>query len=356
MRGAAHEKKNMATIKEIARACGVSVATVSNILNEKPGASEATRELVLSAAEKMEYTPNYVAKNLKARNTRSIGVIAEDMTIFSIPDIIDGITEYCEKVRYQILLINLRLYKKYNDLYYNRTDYYGLVNKEIKELTAKQVNGIIYVTAHERVMHCIPDNVSVPTVMAYGYTESVRTPSVVVDDEQGAYELVQYLIENGHERIGVITGKPDSLHMQARLIGYQKALRDYKCLYDPEIVQYGDWTREAGYRCVEKLFAQKVTAIFCMNDLMAGGCYDWAEKNEVKIPEDLSVVGYDNRELSSYYRPPLSTTELPLHDIGYRAAEVMIDLIKGHMGEQKESLVYKVPCKRLIRQSVKKIK
>ena len=346
----------MATIKEIAKACGVSVATVSNILNKKPGASETTRELVLSIAEKMEYTPNYVAKNLKARNTRSIGVIAEDMTIFSIPDIIDGITEYCEKIKYQILLTNLRLYKKYNDLYYNRTDYYGLVNKEIKELTAKQVNGIIYVTAHERVMRCSPENVSVPTVMAYGYPESVQTPSVVVDDEQGAYELIQHLIENGHERIGVITGKPDSLHMQARLVGYQKALRDHKCLYDPDLVQYGDWTRKAGYRCVEKLLAQNVTAIFCMNDLMAGGCYDWAEENEVKIPEDISVVGYDNRELSSYYRPPLSTVELPLHDIGYRAAEVMIDLVKGHMGEQKEPLVCKVPCKCLIRQSVKKIK
>ena len=92
----------MATIKEIAKACGVSVATVSNILNKKPGASEATRNLVLKTAKEMNYMPNYVAKNLKARNTRSIGVIAEDMTIFSIPDIIDGITEYCEKVKCQI--------------------------------------------------------------------------------------------------------------------------------------------------------------------------------------------------------------------------------------------------------------
>ena len=101
----------MATIKEIAKACKVSVATVSNILNEKPGASEATRELVLKTAEKMEYTPNYVAKHLKMKNTRSIGVIVEDMTIFSVPDIVDGITEYCEEVDYQILLTNLRLYK-----------------------------------------------------------------------------------------------------------------------------------------------------------------------------------------------------------------------------------------------------
>lgn len=144
--------------------------------------------------------PNYVAKNLKARNTRSIGVIAEDMTIFSIPDIIDGITEYCEKVKYQILLTNLRLYKKYNDYYYHRTDYYGLVDEEIRKLIATQVDGIIYVTAHERIMHCIPDNLSIPAVMAYGYTESKNIPSVVVDDERGAYEMIRYLIAQGHKK------------------------------------------------------------------------------------------------------------------------------------------------------------
>ena len=98
----------MATIKEIAKACHVSVATVSNILNDKPGASENTREMVLKVAREMDYMPNYMAKNLKTKNSRSIGVIAEDMTIFSIPDIIDGITEYCEEVDYQILLTKLK--------------------------------------------------------------------------------------------------------------------------------------------------------------------------------------------------------------------------------------------------------
>ena len=100
------EVRGMATIKEIAKACKVSVATVSNILNEKPGASEATRELVLRTAEKMEYTPNYVAKNLKMKNTRSIGVIVEDMTIFSVPDIVDGITEDVYK-RQPLVLFSL---------------------------------------------------------------------------------------------------------------------------------------------------------------------------------------------------------------------------------------------------------
>ena len=250
------------------------------------GASEATRSLVLKTVEKMDYTPNYVAKNLKMKNTRSIGVIAEDMTIFSIPDIIDGITEYCQEIDYQILLTNMRLFKKYNDVYYSKEDYYGLVKQEIRKLMAKQVEGIIYVTAHERIMHCIPDNLPIPAVMAYGYTQSGKVPSVVVDDEHGAYEAVQYLIGQGHRRIGVITGKSDSLHMQARLVGYQKALRDNGLLYEPELVYYGDWNRETGYKGAGVLFERKVTAIFCMNDIMAGGVYDWADEMKKKIPEE----------------------------------------------------------------------
>lgn len=345
----------MATIKEIAKACGVSAATVSNILNKKPGASEATRELVLETADKMDYLPNYVAKNLKTRNTRSIGVIAEDMTIFSIPDIIDGITEYCEKVDYQILLINLRLYKKFNDAYYNKTDYFDTVKQEIKKLIAMQVEGIIYVTAHERAVRCIPEDLPIPAVMAYGYTKSGRVPSVVVDEEQATYGLVEYLIRKGHKRVGVITGKTDSLHMQGRLLGYQKALRDNQIFYDPELVFPGDWTRESGYRYTDELLEKKVTAIFCMNDLMAGGVYDRADELGLDIPGDISIVGYDNRQLSSYYKPPLTTVELPLHDIGYKAADVMIQMLKGEIQEQKEELIYQVGCKELIRQSVRQL-
>lgn len=104
-------RDTMPTIKEIARECGVSVATVSNIINDKGKVGEETKKRVLQVIQEMNYTPNIVAQNLKTKNTRSIGVIAEDMTVFALPDIIDGITEYCEKEDYQILLVNLRLYK-----------------------------------------------------------------------------------------------------------------------------------------------------------------------------------------------------------------------------------------------------
>lgn len=346
----------MATIKEVARVCNVSIATVSNILNGKPGASEATKKLVEKAIKELDYTPNYVAKNLKMKNTRSIGVIAEDMTIFSIPDIVDGITEHCEEVNYQILLTNLRLFKKYNDTYYNRDDYYGVVQQEIRKLMSKQVEGIIYVAAHERVIKCIPDNLAIPSVMAYGYTKSVQIPSVVVNDVMGAYRIIQHLIENGHIKIGVIKGKNDSIHAQNRLRGYQKALYDHGILYDPELVHEGDWTREAGYSNTDALIEQEVTAIFCMNDIMAGGVYDRLEERKMESGLDMSIVGYDNREVSNYYKPPLTTVELPLHDIGYCASDILIKMLTNEEKIIEKENVFEVDCNILFRKSVKCIK
>ena len=350
----------MITIKEIARLCDVSVATVSNVINDKPNVGEKTRRRVLKIMEELDYTPNYVAKNLKMRHTRSIGVIAEDMTVFSIPDIIDGITKHCEEEGYQILLFNLRLYKKYQDSYYRSTDFYGKVEREIKDLMGKQVEGIIYVAAHERKIGCIPENLPIPTVMAYGYSETANTPSVVVDDVDAAFQAVEYLISKGHRDIGVVTGKRYSIHTQARLEGYQKALYRNGILYDPSLVVTGDWLRESGYENTENLLKQGVTAIFCMNDIMAGGVYDKFEELGLVVGRDISVVGFDNVDLSEYYKPALTTVQLPLHEIGYRASEIMQELLKkrdarGDSLDESASSngVYQMRCKLLERKSVR---
>ena len=261
----------MPTIKEIAKACNVSVATVSNIINHKGSVGDATRERVEQVIREMNYTPNYVAKNLKTKNTRSIGVIAEDMTVFALPDIIDGITEYCEEEDYQILLVNLRLYKKFQDKYYRDNRHKEIVRQEIQKLLAKQVEGIIYVAAHERLINIIPEDLPIPTVVAYGFTGSEKIPSVVVKDIKGAYDLVSYIVSKGHKKIGVIAGKKESIHTQSRLEGYQKALFEGGILYDPDMITYGDWDRQSGYDNTDLLLEKGATAIFCMNDFMAGG-------------------------------------------------------------------------------------
>lgn len=342
----------MTTIKEIAKKCNVSIATVSNIINGKGKASPATTELVLSTARELDYVPNAAAQHLKTKRTRSIGVIVEDMTIFSIPDIVDGITEHCEEMKYQILLINLRLFKKYNDTYYGKTDFYDHVHDEIRKLMNKQVEAVIYVSAHERVLTCIPEDLPIPAVMAYGYTQSSKVPSVVVDDVAGGYMMTRHLIEMGHRNIGLITGKSESLHSQARLLGFQKALYEEHIPFNIGNICTGDWTRPTGYSNTDRLLANKVSAVFCMNDLMAGGVYDRLEELG-KIPgKDISLAGYDNRELSSYYQPPLTTVELPLHDIGYQASSVIIDMLQGHAPEGNSEVVYQVPCHLIKRKSV----
>lgn len=341
----------MPTIKEIAKACNVSVATVSNVINHKGGVSEETRARVTQVIEEQNYTPNVVAKNLKTKVTRSIGVIAEDMTVFALPDIIDGITEYCEKEDYQILLMNLRMYKKYADTYYQDNSHKEIVHKAIRKLRAKQVEGIIYVAAHERLIQMFPEQLPVPTVVAYGFTNNPKIPSVIARDVKGAMDLVAYLISCGHKKIGVIAGKKESVHTQARLEGYQMALFDGKLLYDPNLVVYGAWDRESGYRNTDVLIEKGVTAIFCMNDFMAGGTYDRLEEIGLCVGRDIAVVGYDNREMASYAKPPLTTMGLPLHDIGYCASEVIIKLLRKEE-LTAENGVYYVDCKPFIRNSV----
>lgn len=341
----------MPTIKEIAKASNVSVATVSNVINDKGRVGEETKRAVLKVIEELNYTPNYVAKNLKMKSTRSIGVIAEDMTVFDMPDIIDGITECCEKEDYQILLVNLRLYKKYEDQYYRDNRHREEVHKEIDKLRAKQVEGVIYVAAHERLIDVIPEDLPIPVAVAYGFTNKAEIPSVVVNDLQGAEELVNYLIGCGHRKIGVIAGKKESIHTQSRLEGYQRALFSGKILYDPELVLYGEWDRESGRRNTDFLLDKGCSAIFCMNDFMAGGTYDRLIERGFQIGKDIAVVGFDNREMASYERPPLTTMGLPLHDIGYRASELIIGALQKRELGSAEGPHY-MDCRLLIRESV----
>ena len=288
--------------------------------------------------------------------------MAEDLTVFCTPGIIDGITKCCEERGYHVLLTNLRLYRKYQDAYYANDSFVKIVDKEIRELLSKQVDGIVYVTSHERILKkSLPEHLPVPASMAYGYSKSDEYPSVAVDDKNGAYTLIRYLIDRGHKSIGVITGKEESIHTLDRLRGYQKALYDQKIFFDPDIVVQGDWKRESGYNNTDYLLSKGVTAIFCMNDIMAGGVYDRLEERGVLPGRDISVVGFDNRDLSNYYKPPLTTIALPLSDIGYTACKMVIDMIekkeRGDSGKTAGSpWEIHEACSLLIRNSVVDLK
>ena len=345
----------MVTIKEIAKYCGVSIATVSNIINGKPNASEATKQKELKAIDELNYTPNYVAKNLRTQKSKTIGVIVEDITVFCAPEIIDGITQCSEERGYNILFTNLRLYQKLGDTYYDDENLPDLIQSQTKDFKSKQVDGIVYVATHERTLKCFKGRLDVPAAMAYGMTDSKEHSSVIVDDLYGAHKLIDYVIAMGHRRIGVITGKYSSIHTNDRLEGYKKALAEHGIEFDPRFVVKGDWTRKSGYDNTDSLLDLGVTAIFCMNDIMAGGVYDRLEAEGLVPGDDISVVGFDNRELATFCEPALTTISLPLFDIGYEACRRVIEDIEKEDDLPLCAQIIPVKGKMYIRDSVKDI-
>lgn len=321
----------MATIKEIAKECNVSIATVSNILNQKGKVSEETRKIVLEAVEKMNYVPNVAAKNLKQRTAKTIGVITEDLTVFNAPEIVDGIDEYLERHGYNFLLGNLRIYKKYGMDFCYHEEFKSSLEEELGIMRANQVEGIIYVSSHSRDLSAIlTQDSTLPVVVVYGFARDKNIPSVVFHDEEAAYRVVSRLLQEKSDRVGIIAGEKNSLHTSERLLGCQRAMYEKGILYNPELVCYGDWSRNFGYQAAAGLAEQGVRVLFSMNDSMAAGIYDYALEKNLVIGKDICTAGIGS-EISDVLRPMLTTVELPLFEMGRKAGEIILGIIKGRI-------------------------
>lgn len=336
------------SIKDIAAKANVSTATVSYVLNGTRNVRPKTRERVLAVIEELNYKPNDIAKSLKRRRTDTIGVIAEDVTVFNTPEIIDGINDYGDRHDLHILLTNLRLDKRIGRDFGSIDKYKKYATSAVSELLSKQVDGIIYIGVHTRDLSGLIDTEGKPIVYTYGYTQD--DVAVQYNDEQASYEAMSYLVQKGHRRIAIISGLMDSIPSRLRLNGYYKAVTDFELPFDPLYIKMGDWERESGYRLTKELLAlpEPPTAILSMNDVMVVGVLEAASEAGVKVPADLSVIGFDNREFSDYLTPRITTMDIPLHEMGYRAMEVLNDLMRG-----KKIETMKMPeCRLIERDSV----
>lgn len=346
----------MVTLKEVAERCNVSATTVSNVINGKAKTSEETKKRILQVIKETGYKPNYIAQGLRVKKTRTIAIIAEDIAQFTSPAIIERIMETCEKKNYRVVVHNLRLYDRWSDTWYGQEDeYHSVLDPVIKDILSSQVDGVIYLAGHARIIKTFNAGFDLPIVMCYAYSESSAIPSVVIDDEKSSYEMVSYLIKKGHERIGFIGGRMDNIHTAQRLLGYQRAMYEKGLLFDPKLVYYGDWTRQAGFDGARSLLEKNVTAIFGISDRMTGGVYDYLEEKNLIVGKDISVAGFDNESIAAFFRPQLTTTELPLGEIGSKAAELLLDKLEDANGDSQNGdnpRVYKFPCKMIIRKSV----
>ncbi|MCR5584896.1 MAG: LacI family transcriptional regulator [Lachnospiraceae bacterium] len=346
----------MVTLKDVAEKCNVTTATVSNIINGKSKASAETRERVLDTIKELGYQPNVIARGLRGKKTGTIGIIVEDITLFDAPKIIVSIMNYCAETGYHAVIENMR--------YYMRTEIATSMDEKLKykkdvadavaKMRAMRADGLIFLACHARKnIDVLPPDLDFPVVMVYSYIDNPEIPVYVLDDENCSYNAVKYLIDNGHRKIGIIAGANDNLHAQKRIISYQKALFDAGIPFDPELVYADKWSRKCGYDGLKKFVSMGVTAVYCLNDEMAGGAYDYAREAGLEIPKDISVVGHDNREIADYFNPKLTTIDLPLYELGFRAARRIVAMIEGKPPVEGDQTV--LQCTFIPRESVKKI-
>ncbi|RUS43528.1 LacI family DNA-binding transcriptional regulator [Cohnella sp. AR92] len=335
-------------IKDIAARANVSTATVSYVLNGTRNVKPTTKERVLRVIEELNFKPNSIAQSLKNRRTDTIGVIAEDVTVFNVPEIIDGINDFADRHDLHILLTNLRLDKRIGKKFDRVESYARYVENAVSDLQGKQVEGIVYIGVHPRDLSGTIDTHGKPIVYTYCYSQDEIT--IQYDDEQAFYDATAYLVNQGHSKIAVISGILDSLPSRMRFNGYYKAANEYGLPSNPQWIRMGDWEAESGFRLTQELLALEdpPTAILAMNDVMAAGVLRAASEAGVSVPQQLSVIGFDNREFSEYLTPRLTTLELPLHEMGYRAMESLAKIIRGEEVERKLSPA----CRIILRESV----
>lgn len=342
----------MITVKELAKMCDVSPSTISNILNGKTNVSEQTRERVMAKVRETGYRPNYFASSMRKINTKVISIIAEDMKQFSTVPMIEHAMSACEAAGYRNVLMNLRLYDRWENTWFDDDEKLkSVMNPALQEASSIKADGIIYIAGHCRTIKCFPKEWDIPMVVAYASSEDNRFPTVLIDDERGAYDMINYLLSLGHKDIGIIAGERGNAHTIKRLDGVRKACGESNIFYNEDFIVYGDWARESGFLCTKQLLDKGLKTIWCMNDLMAAGVYDYAYENNLTIGKDIFVAGFDNREISEFMYPPLTTMEIPLREIGTASAEMLISMLDDSECEKMPDST-KLPCKIITRSSV----
>lgn len=341
----------MVTLHDIARSAGVSIGTVSNVLNNTGRVGEATRDRVLQTVAALNYVPNKMAKSLKTSQTNTFGVIAEDITFFDTPIIVDGINDFCEAHGYSISLYNLRIDNKVHDHFYLLEQYNDILTRNILALSSACVDGLIYIGIYKRNTELLPliRELQLPVVYVYCYN-SKEVPYVTYNDYQGSLTAVRHLLERGHKRTGMICGPARTMITDNQLAGYRSALEEKGLPFDDSLVRYGNLEMESGAYHAKRLMTlpEPPTAIFTANDVMAYGVYKYAAQAGLRIPEDLSVIGFGNLTFSGYTTPPLTSVSLPLHEIGYTAARALYSQEDKSRGTQ-----YILDCGLCERDSVK---
>lgn len=307
------------TIRDVAEAAGVSIATVSRVLNNKdhPVGAE-TRQRILATADALGYRPNVAARSLRTDRSATVGIIADDIIGPFATKIMRGIQDRLRQAGYLCVIIS--------------ADWDPDAEREaIHDLVSRSIDGIVFSeTWHHTAVEML-DLASKPYVFVHRQFAAPGQYSTIPDERYGAHLAMRHLIGLGHRRIGYINGPEHYYASALRLAGYREELESAGIAFDPTLVARGDWGLESGYTAMQYLLqAQpRLTALFAGNDLMAAGAIYALQDAGLRVPEDVAVVGYDDREISRTFRPRLTTVTLPCYEMGQAAAQMLLDRMEG---------------------------
>lgn len=325
-------KRKRITIEDVAETAGVSRQTVSRVLNDRADVAEATRARVQAAMQELGYSPSLAAQSLPQQQTNIMGLVIpySPTYLFSDPHLLGficGVDQVAHRRGYNLLLSTAQ-----DDGSTGLADTYGL--SAFKRLIrSRYVDGAIVVeTLNSREGIVTLQQRGYPVVIL-GYGTDVPQPYAVHSDDRGGARLaIMHLLSLGHQRIGIISGGQQTLAaMEERLAGCRQALNDHGLTLDPTMVAYGDLTPESGAAAAAQLFEHPTppTAIFALNDRMAMGAMRHLQQRGLQVPEQVSVIGFDDIPLTNMCHPPLTTVRQPALEMGQQAARLLLELVEN---------------------------
>lgn len=328
------------TIYDVAREAGVSMATVSRVVNNNPNVKPQTRKKVFEAIERLGYRPNAVARGLASKKTTTVGVVIPDISNAIFAEVARGIEDIANMYHYNIILCNADK-KKEKEI------------RVINTLLEKQVDGLLFMGGAVTEEHLQAFRTSnVPIVLCATTDDQGTFPSVDIDHGQAAYDAVQALITQGHKKIAMISGTlQDPALGYARYHGYKRALEEAGLPYDETLVRPGNYRYESGVDAMKYFLEldERPTAVFAATDEMAIGAIHCIQDFGLNVPSDVSVISVDNSRMASMVRPKLSAVAQPMYDIGAVSMRLLTKLMKKENVDMSKVVL---PHEVIVRESV----
>ncbi|MDQ8734723.1 LacI family DNA-binding transcriptional regulator [Paenibacillus sp. LHD-38] len=317
-------------IKDVAEKAGVSVTTVSRVLNGEKYVKDELKAKVQRVIDDLGYSPSHIARSLVRQKTNLIGIIVPDLTSSFYSTILSSIEEAVSLNQYNLLVCNIN----------EDTD------KEYKYLNIfkeMRVEGIIIM--HEKLNDEIRqfiNKLDIPVIFSSVCPEDQKFVSVIIDDYSAAYDTTNYLIGLGHERIAFIGGDlRDVTSGKNRYFGYLKALTDNGIPVVEDYIRFGNYKTQSGYMLMKEMLASepRPTAVFAVSDDMAVGAMNCIHDHKLNVPDDISIIGFDGSQLTELVRPQLSSMEQPIHEMGKTTVYSLLDLIMDKPSAPKEDII-----------------